>query len=558
MKLSTKKLRGFLGTGLALIGVVAVYLLSVLHVGRITLTSGDAPLTEETVIRIAHHLNDRRVQVAFSRLAEEYQRLHPGVRIEIQSIPQRAYDQWATTQLMGGTPPDLVQMLGRAGIWEILGQQYLVPLTAHIGRENPYNRDTELEGRPWRDTYIDRMEGGYFFHVMDFFSIPMTIDNSRVFYNKDLYRLITGSDEPPADFRSWMAVCRKIREYSAHREEELYPIAVSQEDYLFSRYFPTLTAGIMDPYSIWQGGNPEYISIFYGLASNSFDLKQERIRMGFLLLRELYAQCQPSFLSDLAEQKRFLFLQGRSVMAIGTTRDIGIFKELADFSVGVFDFPQVDPDDPVYGRFYEGRSRENPLTTFAFGLSQASRNPSRALDFMMFCTSQKQNEQFCAELSWYPAILGSEVCEADLRLFQPVTEGVSRYPALDPGHGPINLFFEQNFPLYLDGQLTFEGFMDKLATVFLRQSEENFQFKLDMSLGNRHQTEYNVAKERAKMLFEEAGPVQAGSVMGSRTSYQLGLEIGEMHDNFINVNQYTFHAIPEGRYRYPLFQEEDE
>ena len=57
------------------------------------------------------------------------------------------------------------------------------------------------------------------------------------------------------------------------------------------------------------------------------------------------------------------------------------------------------------------------------------------------------------------------------------------------------------------------------------------------------------------MLFEEAGPVQAGTVMGSRTPYQLGLEIGEMHDNFINVNQYTFHAIPDGRYRYPLFQE---
>ena len=498
------------------------------------------------------------VQAAFSRLAQDYQRLHPEVRIEIQSIPQRAYDQWATTQLMGGTPPDLVQMLGRAGIWETLGQHYLVPLTAHIGQVNPYNRGTELEGRPWRDTYIDGMEGGYFFHVMDFFSIPMTIDNSRVFYNKDLYRLITGSDEPPADFRSWMAVCRKIREYSARQRDVLYPVAVAQEDYLFSRYFPTLTAGMMDFYSIWQGGNPEYISIYYGLASKSFDLKQERIRVGFRLLKELYAQCQPSFLSDLAEQKRFLFLQGRSVMAVGTTRDIGIYKDLADFSVGVFDFPQVDSDDPAYGRFYEGRSRENPLTTFAFGLSQASRNPEIALDFMMFCTSQKQNERFCAELAWYPAILGAEVRDADLRLFRPVTEGVSRYPALNPGHGPINLFFEQNFPLYLDGQLTFDQFMDQLAAVFLRQSKENFQFKLNMSLGNRPQTEYNVAKERAKMLFEEAGPVQAGTVMGSRTPYQLGLEIGEMHDNFINVNQYTFRAIPDGRYRYPLFQESHE
>jgi ABC-type glycerol-3-phosphate transport system substrate-binding protein len=105
-----------LGGGLAVAGVLGAYLISVLHVDRTAFSSGDALLSEETVIRIAHNLNDSRVQDAFSHLAREYQQLHPGVRIEIQSIPQRAYDQWATTQLMGGTPPALVQMMGRAGI----------------------------------------------------------------------------------------------------------------------------------------------------------------------------------------------------------------------------------------------------------------------------------------------------------------------------------------------------------------------------------------------------------------------------------------------------------
>ena len=60
-----ERCRRLLGTGLALIGVVAVYLLSVLHLSRRSLNSGDASLAEETVTRIAHHLNDRRMQVAF-------------------------------------------------------------------------------------------------------------------------------------------------------------------------------------------------------------------------------------------------------------------------------------------------------------------------------------------------------------------------------------------------------------------------------------------------------------------------------------------------------------
>ena len=58
-----ERCRRLLGTGLALIGVVAVYLLSVLHLSRRFLNSGDASLAEETVTRIAHHLNDRRMQL---------------------------------------------------------------------------------------------------------------------------------------------------------------------------------------------------------------------------------------------------------------------------------------------------------------------------------------------------------------------------------------------------------------------------------------------------------------------------------------------------------------
>ena len=458
---------------------------------------------------------------------------------------------------MGDTAPDLIQMLDRSGQWETLGQQYLVPLTAHIGQPNPYNEGTVLEGVRWQDTYFDGMEGGYFFHVMEFFSIPTTLDNIRIFYNKDLFREIIGSEKPARVFRSWLAVAEKIRNSSEIGDRTISRLTVAQEDNLYSRFFPTLNGDTMDRYDLWMWGISEYMYIYYALLVDALDLKQDRIRAAFRLIEEVYRQCQPSFLSDLAEQKRFLFIQGKATMVTGNTRDLGIYREFAEFEVGVFDFPQVSPEDPVYGEYYVGPAVENPLSTFSFGVTQVSRRKDVALDFMRFCTSLANNERFSGELAWYPAITGAKLRDPEFQVFEPRIEGVVNFPNLDPGHGPINLYFQQHFPLYLDGQKTFEQFMDELRVTFLERAQENFQSKLDRSLSNRPQTEYNLASARAKMLFAEAGALQAGRIMGSRTSYQLALEIEELHDAFINFNQYVFRAIKEGTYRYPLFPDHD-
>ena len=116
-------------------------------------------------------------------------------------------------------------------------------------------------------------------------------------------------------------------------------IRVAQEDNLYMRFFPTLNGDTMDRYDLWMWGISEYMYIYYALLDDALDLKQDRIRAAFCLIKEVYRQCQPSFLSDLAEQKRFLFIQGKAAMVTGNTRDLGIYLEFADFEVGVFDFP---------------------------------------------------------------------------------------------------------------------------------------------------------------------------------------------------------------------------
>lgn len=485
-------------------------------------SGGERGGDETTVIRVAHSLSEESVQRAFRKLARDYESLHPGVKIVVQAIPERAYNQWRTTQLMGGTPPDLVQVTSRSD-WTT-ATKYQEPLTAMVGDPNPYNRGTELEGVPWRDTYIDGMEGGYYFNLLEFYSIPLTLNTTRIYYNRDLFKKVTGSDQPPRDFAQWMAVCRSLENFAQEEDLTLYPIAASREDDFFGQYFPALTGGMTDPYEVNSHSNPNGLITVFGLHSGVLDLKQERIRVAFDLLRELASHFQPSFISDMPDQTRFYFMQQRAAMVVGNTLDIMLYEKSARFRLGVFDFPLPDRGDPKYGRFVAGPIFEEPVTTFSFGLTRASRNHAIALDFMKFCTAVRNNEWFCSQLNWYPAIREARTRE-NLRVFKPRVEGVSRYPVLVSGPD-MQLYFDQQFPLFLAGQVSFDELMDGLEREWFTNGTEWLLVKRDrISRRNLIFSERTVTRSRVKMLFEEAGELRPGQTMGSGTQYQLGIQI---------------------------------
>lgn len=540
------------GIAASLLALVCVYCLSMFYVGQNWFSENRVNRSEKTIIRIAHSVNDPRVLDAFAGVIRRYERLHPDRSVETQAIPQRAYEQWAVTQLMGGTPPDVIQVLGTSGPWATTAQQYLTPLTLQVNETNQYNKGTKLEDLSWRDTFIDQMRGGYFLHLMEFYGVPFTVGTTRLIYNRDLLREITGSEDAPGNFRQWMEMCDRIRQHSRTQKLPIYAVGVSVEDDLVSRYYPTLTGGLMDRFDPHLWGVPSRWVSYYWNVTETFSLKHVRLRAAFQMLREIYRNVQPSFITDRLEQKRMLFLQNRVVMIVSDTRDFGFFRDNADFEVGVFDFPQVNSDDPVYGKYFEGPVAEGIASTLTFGVPDSSKLKSEAIDFLRFCTSVDNNERFCRRLGWYPAIHGAQV-SADLDAFRPVTGGVISYPVLTLSSGAILLFYEQNLPLFLDGQLAYEEFADGLHQQWLSKGWEDIQRRMNKNIGFRRITEYNITKARAKMLFPEAGRFEAGRVTGTCTAYELGLEINEIQDVAVNENQYLFNRIDRSDYQYPFF-----
>ncbi len=219
----------------------------VLHIGHYQLESGAR--TGIDAIAAAYEEEYARRWAANARNIEgrPWQEVCPGkshIKILQDAVPESTfYGQWISTQLMGNTAPDIVEVgLGGQGlirpVWISYLSRYFIPLTPYVNRPNPHNAGTSLEGVAVRDTYMDGMRGGYVEELQEFYCVPVAQFVVRMFYNKDLLRDLTRKmaadgklakemDAPPTEYHAFIDLCRKIRDYSGPDGRHYTPIACS-------------------------------------------------------------------------------------------------------------------------------------------------------------------------------------------------------------------------------------------------------------------------------------------------------------------------------------------
>jgi len=180
-------------------------------------------------LRIGHWQLETGVREAFDRMAAEYAKLNPGVRIVQDAIPESTYGQWMTTQLMGGTAPDMIEVGIGVPYNVLIGfhSRYFLPLTASINQPNPYNRGNAFEDVPWRNTFKDGMRSSYVEELQEYMTVPLALFGIRAFYNKDLLRRLTGMADAPRDFQAFLAACERIKRCADEQGRPYTPIAGS-------------------------------------------------------------------------------------------------------------------------------------------------------------------------------------------------------------------------------------------------------------------------------------------------------------------------------------------
>jgi raffinose/stachyose/melibiose transport system substrate-binding protein len=371
---------------------------------------------DRPVLRFAHWQLEAGIRAAMDALAEDYMRLHPGVRVVQLAVPERTYETWVRTNLVGGTAPELIQ-LGKGTNDEVLARFY-EPITALVAEPNPYNRGTDLEHLPWQDTFVDGLQGySYNANLMENFAIPITMFTTRVFYNRDLWRRILGDTPEPATYDEFVAICERVHAWSQSEGRFVLPVAGSRYSAppLIDRVFSSQTQRLAASLDRAYGMKASQDDFALGLVAGRWSLDTPAVRDGIA--------AKPGFVQLGREDATFYFVQQRALMIATGSWDAPSLRFQAPFEIGVFPVPLPARDHPRFGPNVLGRPSEaGTAALFPFGLTRQAKNRELAIDFLRFISSREGNRRFVERSGWLPAVVGVELPEP-LRPFAPVADG---------------------------------------------------------------------------------------------------------------------------------------
>ncbi len=150
-----------------------------------------------------------------SRLIPDFERTHPAIRVQVQSLPWTGAHQKLLTAFVGGAAPDLCQ-LGNTWIPELTVLGALTALD-HMVEGSQVIAPNDYFPGIW-DT--NRIQG-------KLYGIPWYVDTRLLFYRSDLLAR-AGFDHPPRDWAEW---ARQLAAVKAMAGSENYAILLPLNEF---------------------------------------------------------------------------------------------------------------------------------------------------------------------------------------------------------------------------------------------------------------------------------------------------------------------------------------
>ena len=381
---------------------------------------------KEKVIRFAHWQLEGGVREGFDAVAAEYMRRHPGVKVMQIPVPERTFQNWLVTQLVGGTAPDLIEM--GMGMTDEHHARYFRPVSDIVNSPNPWNKGTSLENTPLRETFIDGLESGFSPTLLEYYGLPVSAFSLRMFYNLDLLKEITGAEKLPATYRELVALARQTREYSERTGRDITPVSGSRTyapiilRRLFGSQTEQLSSRIAYDFLATGPDSPNAALLSDGYLDGKWSLENPEIVAGLELMRDLSQYMQPGFLQLGRDDAAFYFVQGHALMMATGSWDATSITTQAGFRIGISHIPVPAPGDPM-GPFSLGPiSDSGAAAGLVMGLTRQSAHPEIALDFLRFLASQPMNQRFSDVSKWAPSVVGV-IPSSQAKIFQPFLDG---------------------------------------------------------------------------------------------------------------------------------------
>ena len=137
-----------------------------------------------------------------AQLIPEFERLNPGIRVEVQQIPFISAHEKLLTAFAGDATPDVSQ-LGSSWVAEMVALGALEPLDARL-RSSPAIDPRDYFQGPMRGNVVAGRTWG----------LPWYADTRLLFYRSDLLHA-AGFSAPPASWAEWLRAMRAIKARAA-------------------------------------------------------------------------------------------------------------------------------------------------------------------------------------------------------------------------------------------------------------------------------------------------------------------------------------------------------
>jgi raffinose/stachyose/melibiose transport system substrate-binding protein len=449
-------------------------------------------LTHDT-IRIVHWQLESGVRDGVTEMIRRFEAhmVKTGRRVRVVQIliPEGAYKQYVTTQTIGRTAPDLVELGRFPG--EFYGR-YFLPLSDVLKEPNPLVADrivefekeaatnataaawiepySKLRDLPWIESFTDGLRTQFREEAQEYFGVGFSQFTVRIFYNKKIFRAALGSTEPPAAFEELLEVSRRIRAYAEESGQDIVPIASAdyQTGIFKDRFLTALTADLALRFDVDLDGNCSEDETVAALLTGEWTPEDEQYRSALAMLRELSSFFPRGFMSFGRMDSAFSFIQGKAAMITSGSWDAKSYLSNIEnqspeqrFDVGIFDFPLIGPDDPKYGAYADGRATEaNTGTGFAFGMTRFSRHQDLCIEFLQFCTLPENNTVLNAHAQWIPSVRGARTTPM-LSAFEPDFSGY--WQRMHFGTGERGTMVErQVFWPFISGEIDYEEYASRL------------------------------------------------------------------------------------------------
>jgi len=303
----------------------------------------------------------------------------------------------------------------------------------------------------------------------------------RIYYNKDLYKKITGKDELPKTYEELLDVWQETKDYAVKTGEPIVPIAGSKfQSAVFEiKFLPSFLYTLNRKCDYDFNGYVDRYEAWCAFKEKKWNFQAPQLIKAWQCMSEMAQNFQDGWVAAQRDDAAFMFVQERSVMiASGSWDASSLLSQVGDtFKIGIFDF-LIPTDHPIYKKYVKGQVSEATVGGgIPWSITKQSKNKDICIDFLRFCTTKKNNEEFNRAITWLPIIKGCKLSDV-LKPFKPEIRGfigtfdfeVSQEMRLRAQGDKWDLFAGRTSP---------EQYGKNLQEIFIRTSNDGYLDILD-------------------------------------------------------------------------------